>query len=1101
MVDSSFVRTYRWFREAIGDALVAVPNDRRQAVETVVWKVLGALADGSSLITDSAREPGFSDFKTAGPDAQSLAYAALMMGECMAAARTLAAIGQSLSSHIGDLESGNFAAIANDPAIKDQIDLVRTLVRQIDSIANADPSIVSALPSAFSIGKMLLTLSGDANTQPPAGKPVANEIAKLLVPQGDDEALHRASAALGIMMLFGGAVLDRAFRPPTGDAIGALWPSPPFPGFAGGNPVTLSLGDGAAFNLDVDLADTEVEITVPAAVRKNIGADPLAIDLVAAQGMTALFRRIGASDAVIDPSLSIEIGARIPLAIGPILGATLKAEEFGAEVRLDRTAPAISLFARKGQATVSPGDSFLAAILGGGLGVGFAIEAEADANGRLRFKNGSHLEVSLPVGAQAGHAFDLKALSFAIETIEKPDTSSLSVELATVLGVDVGPFKGVVEGMGVRLRLDNYLDANATPQIRFEVKPPKGIGLSIDTPPIVGGGYLYIDIERGEYAGALELKLGPVGVKALAIVSTKTPVGWALLVAMYGDFPPIQLSFGFVLTGIGGLIGVQHSFDEHALAEALASGGLDAILFPKDVAANAPQIIAALRAVFPTAANSFVVGPMLELGWGTPPLITAQIGVIVDPSKLALIGRVLVQIPPLVDGTLALLRLEIDFLGVVTFDPFRVAFDGELRNSRVGPITLTGQFAFRAEFGRRPYFLLSAGGFHPAFTEIPADIPQPFQRIGASFAIGIIGISLTGYFATSSATHQAGAELRVWADFGICGVEGGLGFDAICVLEPSFHFLPDIFAYLTVDVIGHEFTGIRVTGRLEGPGRWRLAGHLHVDTPFFLPDVNFSIDESWGKDVPTPPITISASDALLAEAGKPANWSAQAPRDGEHYITLAKGVANPEILLAHPMGMLTFQQKLLPLKVPLARIGSAHVVGPNRFELAGLVLGGAAAGGIQADIKGQFAAAQFFDVSEADKLAKPSFEAFDAGAQLDDSAFTGPEAIHDVLDYETADITLPPPARRLLVLGLAVSEDGLWAARLGAAGRSILRQRSQLRAVPSPSIRIDPPRHVVADDETLASADIWSSSRWISVFAAAGAGPRAQVVERVEAFA
>ena len=52
-------------------------------------------------------------------------------------------------------------------------------------------------------------------------------------------------------------------------------------------------------------------------------------------------------------------------------------------------------------------------------------------------------------------------------------------------------------------------------------------------------------------------------------------------------------------------------------------------------------------------------------------------------------------------------------------------------NSRVAFISITGQFAFRAQFGDKPTFLISAGGFHPRFNDIPSDIPAPFERVGA----------------------------------------------------------------------------------------------------------------------------------------------------------------------------------------------------------------------------------------------------------------------------------------------------------------------------------------------------------------------------------
>ena len=71
--------------------------------------------------------------------------------------------------------------------------------------------------------------------------------------------------------------------------------------------------------------------------------------------------------------------------------------------------------------------------------------------------------------------------------------------------------------------------AAATPasaQIDVGFKPPNGVGLSIDAGVVKGGGYLYIDSDKGEYAGALELVFaGFLAVKAIGIITTTMPDG------------------------------------------------------------------------------------------------------------------------------------------------------------------------------------------------------------------------------------------------------------------------------------------------------------------------------------------------------------------------------------------------------------------------------------------------------------------------------------------------------------------------------------------------------------------------------------------------
>ena len=143
----------------------------------------------------------------------------------------------------------------------------------------------------------------------------------------------------------------------------------------------------------------------------------------------------------------------------------------------------------------------------------------------------------------------------------------LKVELSASFGVDLGPFAASVDRLGILLDLDV---GNAGDPLDFAFKPPNGIGLVLDAGIVKGGGYLEV-VDEG-YAGVLELKMLAVGIKAIAVLNTKSEAGFSLLLLIFGQFPPIQLSFGFTLTGIGGLIGVQHTASPTALSQGISNG-------------------------------------------------------------------------------------------------------------------------------------------------------------------------------------------------------------------------------------------------------------------------------------------------------------------------------------------------------------------------------------------------------------------------------------------------------------------------------------------------------------------------------------------------
>ena len=127
----------------------------------------------------------------------------------------------------------------------------------------------------------------------------------------------------------------------------------------------------------------------------------------------------------------------------------------------------------------------------------------------------------------------------------------------------------------------------------------------------------------------MQLAVFSISVTAIALIDTKLPggaKGFSFLVIITGEFPPIQLSFGFTLNGLGGIFGIERTLVIDALRDAVLHHSLDHILFAKDPIAHANEIISDLRAIFPPAQDEFVFGPMAKLGWGTPTLVDAELG-------------------------------------------------------------------------------------------------------------------------------------------------------------------------------------------------------------------------------------------------------------------------------------------------------------------------------------------------------------------------------------------------------------------------------------------------------------------------------------------
>ena len=166
-----------------------------------------------------------------------------------------------------------------------------------------------------------------------------------------------------------------------------------------------------------------------------------------------------------------------------------------------------------------------------------------------------------------------------------------------------------------------------------------------------GGGFLRIE-EHG-MSGALELalKLGTVELAIRAVGVLEDVDGrTSFVVVMSVEFTPaIELFLGLTLNAVGGVFGINRTMDAAALTATVRSGRMDDVMFPRDLAARAVEVIAAVKQVFPARVGQVVVGPMLKLGWGRPvSFVTVSVGVVFtfpDPVVIAIIGSLRIALP------------------------------------------------------------------------------------------------------------------------------------------------------------------------------------------------------------------------------------------------------------------------------------------------------------------------------------------------------------------------------------------------------------------------------------------------------------------------
>jgi hypothetical protein len=591
--------------------------------------------------------------------------------------------------------------------------------------------------------------------------------------------------------------------------------------------------------------------------------------------------------------------------------------------------------------------------------------------------------------------------------------------------------------------------------------------------------------------------------------------GWSLLILLYVQFR-VQLGFGFVLTGLGGMIGVQHAPNIDALQSGLRQGVLDDILFPKDPVADAPRIINRLRVVFPPTPRALTIGPMVELGWGTPNIVTIRVGLIVQIdnaiasggrpvslSRIVLLGQLLVQVPPKETQAPAIVKLLVDILGWYDVDASSLGIDARLRDSKIGPLDVTGMLVVRGRFTDDPTFLLSVGGFHPKFKDLPPGLPSPIDRIGVGFSIGPVKLSITTYVAVTPSTFQTGAAVDLSAKLGPAEIKGWLGYDALFQFEPTFHFVVDVRAGIAIKIKGHTLAGVDFNGELEGPGRWHITGKATFSILFW--DFTVHVDESWGDAPALPRGSTNVGALLQAELSRKENWAAGLPAGGEHLVTLAALDTNGTVV-AHPLGRIMFVQKVVPFGLDITRFGTNDVDGARRFELGPVTLGGNPL--TDTSVRGEFfARSQFLDLSNEERLAGQSFERFDAGVEVGTADFKVPTtSTGGTLDYETAYLDPTKPRWQRFTIDraarfTATMADVTWQSRHGAAAKSPLRKADPL-AGPDRKVSVNPAPLSVASSSTLATvktlAGLAAESPSIAAQEAAKAGAGTIVVEAFE---
>ncbi len=815
------------------------------------------------------------------------------------------------------------------------------------------------------------------------------------------------------------------------------------------------------------------------------------LDLVAYghQGVTLLGNGASRFDATVKAALKEDPAVPGPAwVIGSATGTRLElgSVSVSAGASLAPGAASFSLGADVAKSALvlaaDQGDSFIASILpDGGIRAEFALGLAWSSETGLHLHGSGGLETTLPVSASFA-GLSLSNLYLAL----RANADQVSTEISSRLSAEIGPVRAVLDRVGLQAAVTFPAGGgNLGPaDLSVGFKGPSGVGVTVDAHGVVsGGGFLFHDDAQGLYAGALQLSLHEqLTLKAYGLIATRMPdgsAGYSLLIFITAeDFKPIQLGLGFTLLGIGGMVAINRTFDVNVLRQGLQNDTLATLLFPRDPVGNAPALIQALASAFPARRGSYLLGLLAKIGWFTPTLVLFDLALILEfggRTRLLALGRISARLPSADND---LVRLNLDALGTIDFDAETISIDATLVDSRlVQKFVISGAGALRAGFGSGPdsTFVLSMGGLHPHFAP-PAAFPD-LKRLTMSLTKGNNPrIVCESYFAITANTLQFGARASLYAAAAGFSVEGDIGYDVLIQLSP-LHFIADFDARLQLKRGSSCLFMVEVAGQLEGPRPLRLSGKATFKIWFVHFSVRFDATLVDGE-LPPPPPAIDVFALLSAALLAPDNWSTRNVDGAAHGVALrALPATSGADLVVDPLGQLTIKQQVAPLNTAadLDLFGGAPISGSRRFNLSA---SSANAALDSSAVNAPFAPAQYFNMSDDEKLAAPSFESMQAGCVFGSAAIQFDERSANLqgatLDYQTIVIgesAAVAPAAKLAAATTTpytMSPQQLKSfSRSGSAGRAALRRVSRARFRNAAAIGASPPAAINAKRWTI----------------------------------
>lgn len=523
----------------------------------------------------------------------------------------------------------------------------------------------------------------------------------------------------------------------------------------------------------------------------------------------------------------------------------------------------------------------------------------------------------------------------------KGDLGTMQLQVAPSFTVNLGEsvtmtFDNLGVGMMVNVAKKDSSGHYGIGDFDFDCKFkfPEGIGVAIDCSVVKGAALIGYDDEKKELFGAMELSvLEKFGVSAILMMTFGDK--FSMLAMLSTRFTPgVPLGLGFTLTAVGGMLGLHRMLDYDAIRDSVHNGSLESVFFVQDVMKHIGDMRKAADNIFPAKRDQFFVGLLGQISY--EPVVRCSFGLmfqVPEPFSIIIVGALAVAI----QGT-DIIRINVAFSGEIDFKK-GLQFDASLYDSQIVGLRLEGDMAFRLFWGGPAKgFLMSIGGFHPAYRPEEAMHVSDMRRLSMKLDYSLLKVGLETYLAITSNTFQIGAHLDIkvgWSKFGIVGYAG---FDALFQFDP-FMFMFDIEAGMAVMIGKARILSVDLALSLSGPRPWHAKGKAEFSFLFIPIKVHF--DVSWGdKQQQLPNKQINVLELLQEQVDDGNNWviSDNSRRDREVLLMNGKDDNDQKdnaakVLVLSPSGELTFNQSAIPMEMEMELCNNAVPTDFNEIRL------------------------------------------------------------------------------------------------------------------------------------------------------------------------